>query len=248
MASAFDLQYDDSLPYPDYDPLQRRAALLGDALQGGMDRDLNKKLFATQQHQRFLDPRGFGKQALGDMYSDSRLNDARNATAQAASQFGQGIAPGMMQMAQGRGPVMEAMLAQATGQGPSVVNRNAAAQRQAQARSMAQTMAASGGYGNPLAMRNMMNAQGQMGQQMASQVAAARAAERQQAQQSYLQARMGAMNAGLGMQQQNFANQNQLLEGDRQAYGAAMGIGNAWHQQGSSFFNENPYLSNQESL
>ena len=208
---------------PGINPLVERAKMFE---EGNLDKGNLEKLYNTDMAGR-MSPDSINAsmtEGMNTFFQNPNVAAARGMTEQAMGQFGQGYQDQIRQMAGGQGAVMGQMRNMAMGQ-DSVVNRTAQAQRQAQARQMAMNTAAAGGQGNPLAMRNMAMAQGQMGQGMAAQVAAARAQERQQAQQNYLNARMGAANAAAGMDAQAF--DNALRYGQQTGDFAGAGAGQA---------------------
>jgi hypothetical protein len=230
------------------DPFAMREWMLRGKLRSNPgDRGNQRKLAATQLFGGFMDPRGYGQQSLQDYYDDPRVNAARQQAQGAVSRFGGGqLGRQVMDTATGNTSMMRGLRAQALGRAPSVVNRNAAAQRMGASRDIAFQLQAGGGGNNPALQRAAMMQQGQLGAQMAPKVAAARAAERQAAMGQYMNAQQGARQQALGMGQQQVANAMGMYNTANQGYGAGTGIGLQGHQQASSAYNENPYMGESE--
>lgn len=169
-----------------------------------------------QSYQQFMqDPN------LGGGYKQ-QMDQSYNQLGRAVRGYQGGLA-GMRAAAQGRN---------------SVVAQQANAQAQAGMRDIAQQAALQGAAGNPALARTAVMQQAAFGQNMAPQIAAARAQERQAAQQAYMQALQGSVG--------NYGNlygaANQMYTGAQSGWGALNNAGLQAHAQATSAFNQNPNL------
>lgn len=222
-----------------YNPLTMRQNDLYDAINrngGRADRSTQGKLFGNQFLQDMLPGEIMRRQQQGAnaIFADPRISAARAGTEGAMNNFAQGYGDQLRNMAMGKGAIMGQMRNQAMGRGPSMADAYGRAQRQNRSKDIATQLAAMpGGSSNPAMQYAALGQQGSP--DMYAQIAANRVAERQQAQQNYMNARMGAMGQALGMDAQNFDNRFRYGQQTGDFYGAGAGLGNQATELGGNF-------------
>lgn len=157
--------------------------------------------------------------SLGGGYKN-QMDQGYNQLGQSIRGYEQGLG-GLQRLAQGR---------------DSVVAKQAQAQRQLAMQDVAQQAALQGAAGNPALARQAIMQQSSMGQNMAAQIAAMRAQEKQQAQMNYMNALQGNV--------QNYGNQwnagNQMYNDARTGWGALNTSAQQSQSQVVNGFNQNP--------
>lgn len=202
------------------------------------------------QGQLAMDPFRFQPQ-VNASYDQFMANPALGGgyKQRADAAYGQMANPAYMkdlrQQAMGNTKYMRGLYDQ-VGDAHSTVLQQALAQRQAAMGDVTRQAAMQqGAQYNPAIARTALMQQAMMGQNMASQIAAARAQERQQALMNYAQARQGAQGAYNQALGQNFGAANQMFTGAQNAWGALNDIGLQGHAQATSAFNQNSNLAKQ---